>query len=259
MARYVSRDLKIYNKFLKGCPIMLHKTRLLYDNETSDVILQVSLSNFSDKNIKSICFLGDLYDNEDRLILEKEKLVIKDEIKKGLEFSTNDPILIKENDAFHIMLLVYSVEFEDGSTWVNKGKKEGEDVLPKIYIEDKMLRDAFTWKNIDVKLDNYPIFTKDYYVCSCGKVHVSNTLKCDNCGIFHDDLKNIFDNKNIQRIIKEYKKSPEKLVDDTDKEFELPKDYTLGNSMNFIGIVLLIGGIVVLAYIIYSIIEKNII
>lgn len=259
MARYISRNLKIYNKFLKDCPIMLHKTRLLYDSETNDVILQVTLSNFSDNNIKSICFLADLFDNEGKLIKEKEKLVIKEKIKKNSDFSTNEPILIKESDAFGVTLLVYSVEFEDGSTWVNKGKKEGFDILEKIYIEDNMLRDAFKWKKIEVKLDNYPIFTKDYYVCSCGKVHISDNLKCYNCGVLQDDLKEIFNNKNIQKVVKEYKKSPEKLEKDEDMEFELPKDYTSGDGMSFLGIILLIGGIVVLVYVIYSIIEKSLI
>ena len=44
MAKYITRDYRTYNTIIKDCPIILKKTRILFDKETNLIILQIAFS-----------------------------------------------------------------------------------------------------------------------------------------------------------------------------------------------------------------------
>ena len=258
MARYITRELGGYNRIIRGCPIVLDKTRLLHDTETLDLIFQISLRNISEKNIKTISFFAKYYNEFNDLIRDNEKIVLNGNFLRKQKFSTNEPIIIADSNVYAVSLIIDSILYEDGSTWINTDRKEGTKILDKQYIDNYQLIEAIKKKQLPISLNNYPIFTEDYYICSCGKINEFDSKFCTDCGFEKEELVKIFNNDNVSLMIDEYRKEMEIENQRIEKEQEEKRKQTIKETLKFLKILGIIVAVVVVLFIIYTII-KNIV
>ena len=258
MARYITRELGGYNRIIKGCPIVLDKTRLLYDTETLDLIFQISLRNISEKNIKTISFFANYYNELGDLIKNNEKIVLNGNFLRMQKFSTNEPIIIDNSDVYSISLIIESVIFDDDSTWINKEKREGTKIVEKQYIDNYQLIEAFKKKELSIPLCNYPVFTDDYYICSCGKINEFDSKFCTECGLEKELLAKTFDNDNISMLIDEYNRELEIEYQKIEKEREEQRQKRKKELFKFLKVFSIIVLVIIIAFIIYKVV-KNIV
>jgi len=223
VARYVTRDIKKYNVILKDSPIYIEKSRILYDTETEDLLFQVSFRNIDDEDIKLVCFRATTYDEEGKILKKNVPIKIVGKFI-GLESHSNkEPIIIEDKKTTDIKLVIDYVVYYDDSKWVNNGKREGSILKTKKYIDNYEFTKALKYKNIKVSLNNYPIFTEDYYICSCGKLNKITNKHCIECGHSKEEIQNLFDEENVKQLIEEYHKQEEE--DKKKYEEELEEKY----------------------------------
>ena len=103
MSRYITKNYKTYNTIIKNCPIILNKTRILFDKETDLTILQIALTNLSNKELKKITFSITTYDDEKKIINKEKTIIIEENIKENSEYSIKKPIIFKSKKLVIIM------------------------------------------------------------------------------------------------------------------------------------------------------------
>jgi len=212
MGRYITREYLDGKIYLKTSPVFIDKMRLLFDTESLNVLLQLSIENISDQDINKITFLATTYDKNDELIEKDLKLEINERIFSKETLSLNQPIILEDNNIYSIDLIIYSVKYSDESTWINKTKSKGTEIRKPKFIDNNSLiaraYDFFGYNNI--QLENFPIYTDDYWICSCRQLNDATKETCKNCGCKLKEIKEYFTEENFEKIIAEYQVEKQK-------------------------------------------------
>ena len=217
MSRYITRDYKIHNTIIKDCPIKIDKTRILFDTETNLIILQLSITNLSNKDIKKIIFNTNTYNIEKNLINESIKIKIEEKITKNSNYSIKETIIYNDKNIHYIDLEIKEIIYDNNEYW-KKTKTNKLETIEKANIIPSYSDTYKVLTNYNIKLKNYPEFNNNYWRCSCSNINLYSSEKCSSCNTRKKELEDIFDINNIEELIKEYQKEKEekhkKLIND---------------------------------------------
>ena len=206
MSRYITRDYKTYNTIIKDCPIILKKTRILFDKETNLIILQIAINNLSSKEIKKINFTITTYNLENEIIDKEKTIVIEEKIKQNSEYSIKKPIIFKSKNINYINVTIKEVIYTDNLIWHNtKNKLEKEINKPNIIYTNSDLYKTLCFNKIKFNKLCYPEFNDNYWRCSCKTLNIYSESNCKLCNTQKKELENFFEYSKIENLVSEYK------------------------------------------------------
>lgn len=261
MGRYITREYLDGKNYLKTSPVFIDKMRLLYDTESLNVLLQLSIENISDKDINKITFLATTYDKNDEVVEKSLKLEINEKIGSKENLSLNNPIILEDNTVYSIDLIISSVKFSDNETWTNKTKSQGTELIkPKPINENSIIARAYEFFGYNnIQIDCQPVYTDDYWICSCRQLNDITKNSCKNCGCKLKEIKEYFSEENLEKLIEEYQTEKQKIEKEKHEQKLKDKAIRKKKTIKLIKVFTIILLIVAVITIIYALIRNELV
>ena len=200
------------NIWYKDFPAQLEKTRVLFDSATDKIVIQFKLRNISNKTIdttylKIVC--NDVSGQEIAVIDEHIMPMLAAGVNSN--YGDKNPLFAEDKRISSVSAFITKVVFSDGTTWDNSALETGVEVEPaKVIPFTGALQEQFLRSTAHIN-EKVVMFEEhnDYWRCTCGRINLSNSDKCDGCNVKKTDLKQFFSSDYLSVQLDEYNEKQE--------------------------------------------------
>jgi len=204
------KQLKIYQnfKFYPDSPIDILKGAIYIDTITNKTVFQLKFVNIQENNIKAIYIAVVGYDDSGKKLENKEYSYLDLNVKKGVEFGTEQLKELSNNSIRNITVTVNKVIYTDNEIWENNNTVGYEREDLQCVGNDRLFiaRRKATEQRLELNNIYYPIQTNNYWNCICGAYNSNNNYNCYKCNCSKELVFDEFSKSKIESDFKEYNK-----------------------------------------------------
>ncbi len=216
----IIKEKELTDIWYKDFPIELNKTRLLYDNQTGNVLIQFKLTNVCTKIINTVYLKINCYDVSKTVVDSVEEHVIPMlSVKQNESFGDKAPAVSKDRRTADVNVIITKVVFSDGSVWEN-----GNNFRPiQVHAPEEITfapHIASRFKSVSGHLPNIKYMFREYdgyWRCTCGRINYQNADICSCCACKREELRNLFSEEYLKELI--YQNAKNKMNSDTESEY----------------------------------------
>lgn len=203
------KQVKLYDNFsfYPTCPVDILKGAIYIDNITNNAVFQLKFVNTQDKYIKSVYITVVGYDELGKELENKKYSYLDLNIRKGVEFGTEQLKELSNNSIRNINVTVDKVIYIDNEVWENQNTVGYDRTDLQCVDNDKLFiasRKA-TEQRLQLNDIYYPIQNEKYWTCICGTYNSNNNHTCYNCNSSKDLVFSEFCKSKIESEFTEYK------------------------------------------------------
>ena len=174
-----------------GSPLIICTYRVAADMDTGDMFTSAKLINVSKKTIRSVTFDVICYDSLRKPIGRLVNVTFRDiGAERNTDFGYERRIMITNPDTRNVQFILRAVGFSDGEVWNNTDDRrfntriEQEGIFTVQGDLNKQFLDICARSGIEGKdLVLQPVFTENYWLCSCGAFNYNDEEKCSHCRV----------------------------------------------------------------------------
>ncbi|MBP3921846.1 MAG: tetratricopeptide repeat protein [Ruminiclostridium sp.] len=216
----IIKEEELTDIWYKDFPIELNKTRLLYDNQTGNVLIQFKLTNVCTKIINTVYLKINCYDVSKTVVDSVEEHVIPMlSVKQNESFGDKAPAVSKDRRTADVNVIITKIVFSDGSVWEN-----GNNYRPiQVHAPEEITfapHIASRFKSVSGHLPNIRYMFREYdgyWRCTCGRINYKNADICSCCACKREELRNLFSEEYLKELI--YQNAKTKMNSDTESEY----------------------------------------
>lgn len=204
------KQVRLYQnfKFYPTSPVDILKGAIYIDNITNNAVFQLKFVNTQDKYIKSVYITVVGYDELGKELENKQYSYLDLNIRKGVEFGTEQLKELSNNSIRNINVTVDKVIYVDNEVWENQNTV-GYDRTNLQCVDDNMLFIATrkaTKQRLQLNNIFYPVQNDNYWTCMCGTYNPNSNNNCYRCNCSKDLIFNEFSKSKLESEFKEYNK-----------------------------------------------------
>lgn len=180
------------NLYLENSPLVIAAGALSLDQETNTPIVQLKFKNITEQVVKSVKVRIIQKDTANRVLGDPVLFEYLDLCEyRDKEFGSKTPVPLPEASARSFDVHILEVVFESGEMWTYQETQWSPLTEQKpLYLEDYELKKQFNMEVSSAAI--YEVLdVKDLWICSCGAINHNDELKCHNCSVEYDQLKNV--------------------------------------------------------------------
>ncbi len=216
----IIKEKELTDIWYKDFPIELNKTRLLYDNQTGNVLIQFKLTNVCTKIINTVYLKINCYDVSKTVVDSVEEHVIPMlSVKQNESFGDKAPAVSKDRRTADVNVIITKIVFSDGSVWENDTNYRPIQVhAPEEITFAPHIASRF--KSVSGHLPNIRYMFREYdgyWRCTCGRINYKNADICSCCACKREELRNLFSEEYLKELI--YQNAKAKMNSDTESEY----------------------------------------
>ena len=169
-------------------PVVIEAGALLWDNKDRKEIVQLKIKNITPQRIVGIFVEIMPYNIAGEPLTKIHYEYLDLSVGRDLEFGTQTPIVLKEDNARSFKVHVTKAIYDDGVVWE---AKDGEYIIPATELSEA-ITDKTLWnfyiKKYGKKASVVPRKMTDLWICTCGAINALSEEKCHICKASANDI-----------------------------------------------------------------------